>query len=123
MFSVPAFTQENEPTSHTVPLRVADAVPDASMVAEAAPCALDGFVIVNENAYCVPASTVWPVCTVSVSVPELNAPCPCVAPSENRSAPLLSTLVRARLAASGAFVSPDTVTTELSVACAKLTLL
>ena len=93
------------------------------MVTVASFCALDGLVIVNENAYCVPATTVCPVCTVSVSVPELNAPFPCVVPSENRSAPLLSTLVRPRLAASGAFVSPDIVTTELSVACAKLTLL
>ena len=100
-----------------------DAVPDAAITAEAAPCALDGLVIVNENAYCVPAATVCPVCTVSVSVPELNAPFPWFEPSENRSAPLLSTLVRPRLAASGAFVSPDIVTTELSVACAKLTLL
>ena len=59
---------------------------------------------------------VLPVCTVSLSVPELNAPLPCVAPSENRSAPLFPTLVSARLGVSGAFVSPDIVTTELSVA-------
>jgi len=60
------------------------------MTAVAAPCAIDGLVIVNENAYCVPAATVWFVCTVSVSVPEVNAPFPCVVPSENRSAPALS---------------------------------
>jgi hypothetical protein len=84
----------------------------------------DGLVIVNENAYCVPASTVWAVWTVSVKVPALNAPVPCVEPSaENRLAPLLATLVSARLAASAAFVSPEIVTTELCVACAKLTLL
>ena len=44
------------------------------MTAVAAPCAIDGLVLVNENAYCVPAATVWFVCTVSVSVPEVNAP-------------------------------------------------
>jgi hypothetical protein len=92
------------------------AVPDAAMLTVPASCALDGLVIVNENAYCVPASTVLPVCTVSLSVPELKAPFPCVAPSENRSAPLFPTLVSTRLGVSGAFVIPDIVTTELSVA-------
>jgi hypothetical protein len=56
---------------------------------------------------------VW---TVSVKVPELNAPFPCVEPSENRLAPLLATLVSSRLAASAAFVSPEIVTTELFAA-------
>ena len=36
------------------------AVPEAAMVTVASFCALDGLVIVNENAYCVPATTVCP---------------------------------------------------------------
>jgi hypothetical protein len=44
------------------------AVPEAAMVTVESFCAVDGFVIVNENAYVVPAATVWLVYTVSVSV-------------------------------------------------------
>jgi hypothetical protein len=106
------------------PLEVGNtAVPEAAMVTVVAFRSADGLVIVNENAYCVPASTVWAVWTVSVKVPELNAPVACVEPFPNRLAPLFSTLVSARLATSAAFVSPEIVTTELCVACAKLTLL
>ena len=69
----------------------------------------------------VPAVTVWPECTESVSVSELNAPFPCIELTENRSAALFVTVVRARLEVSGAPVSPDIVTAELSVP-SKLTL-
>ena len=93
-----------------------DAVPEAAMLTAAAPCAADGFVIANENAYSIPAARVWAVWTASVSVPELKAPLPCVEPSEKKSAALFDTLASARLALSGAPVSPVMVTSDPSVA-------
>ena len=48
------------------------AVPEAAMVTVASFCAVDGFVIVHENEYVVPAATIWFVNTVSVRmVPSL----------------------------------------------------
>jgi len=89
------------------------AVPEAAIVTAAASCAEDGFVIANEKMYSVPAAKVWPVKTVSVNVPALNAPFPCDVPSPNKSAALCATLVSARLGLSGAPVSPDIVRLEL----------
>ena len=61
--------------------------PDASMLTAGAVCAESGFVTTKLNVYVVPAATVCPVCTVSVRVPELNAPLDCVVPSENSNSP------------------------------------
>jgi hypothetical protein len=92
------------------------AVPEASILAAAASCAADGFVISNEKMYWIPAGTVWPVKTVSVNLPESNTPLPCVVPTEKKSAPLFATLVSARLASSDALASPDIVSLEVSAA-------
>jgi len=73
---------------------VSDTVPDAAMFTVAPFCAAKGFVTWNENIYSADTTTVWPVCTVRVNVPELQAPLRCVAPSENRLAPLFATSVR-----------------------------
>ena len=61
--------------------------PDASMLTAGAVCAESGLVTTKLNVYVTPAATVCPVCTVSVRVPELNAPLDCVEPSENSNSP------------------------------------
>jgi hypothetical protein len=90
-------------------------VPEAAMlIAWAATCAEDGFLTSKANVYVVPDTRVSPVSTVSVNVPELQAPLPCVVPFENIVSPSFPLSMRVMGLTATAFVSPVIVTTAAS---------
>ena len=76
--------------------------------------ALEGFVTSKPNVYVVPA--VMDPTTVKVSVPELQAPFPCVDPSEKMVSPSFPASKRSTEAEADAAPSPEMVTTELAAA-------
>jgi hypothetical protein len=92
------------------------AVPDAAMFIVGDAVALAGFVIWNLNVYGVDATTLSPLCTVSVKVPELHAPVPWVVPSEKIVSPPFPASISVTGLDATPPMSPDTVTVEPSAA-------
>ena len=90
--------------------------PDAAMLTAGADCAAEGFVTSKLKVYVVPAIKVCPLCTVSLKVPELNAPLDCVDPSENTVSPSSPSSCNVTEADATALLSPEIVTTELLAA-------
>ena len=90
------------------------AEPDASMFTVGDVVEVEGFVTSKPNVYVVPA--VMDPTTVKVSVPELQAPFPCVDPSEKMVSPSFPASKRSTEAEADAAPSPEMVTTELAAA-------
>jgi len=110
----PFVTPNTSASGAVIAAETTNSVPDAATFIIGEGCAKRGFVILKENVYVVPDTSVNPARTFKVNMPELHAPVPCVVPSENMVSPSLPAYASAMGLVAVAFDIPEMVTTELS---------
>ena len=114
--SAPLATPYSAVPGFTIAADAMVADPEAAIFTAGDVVAAEGFVIWNPNVYVVPVASVPPLFTVSVNVPELHAPFPCVVPSENVFSPSSPASKSVTGLVATPPVNPDIVTIEFAAA-------